>query len=100
ASFSGYVADSRAVARCSPARRTLVPIKIGGWGTGSVRGNAVGVRGGLLAPLYFELRQLGLDVLLGPAPADDLFAVAPQEIINRLDADADGAGGPVFVHVF
>src|ERR1700689_4082375 len=54
---------------------------------------------GLPAHLRFQRGQLGFDFFVGLALADDLFAVAPQEIIDGFDANSDGAGGLVLVQI-
>src|SRR5690349_17442279 len=44
----------------------------------------------------FQGHQLRLDVLRGFALPDDFFAIAPQEIVNCLNANLDRASGLVF----
>jgi hypothetical protein len=53
-----------------------------------------------LAPqLRFQQCQLGFDVLLGLALADDFLAVAAQEIVDRLDSNPDRTGWLVLVEI-
>src|SRR5271156_4536674 len=57
------------------------------------------LRCGLSAQFSLQGRELPLDVLLCFAPPDDFFAIPPQEIIDGLDANPDGAGGLVLVQI-
>src|SRR6185437_12830414 len=51
------------------------------------------------AELGFELLELGLDGRHLVLVADDVLAVALQEVADGLDADADRTGGLVLVDV-
>src|SRR5580700_4511507 len=52
-----------------------------------------------VSQLRFEGRELSLNILLGLALANDLFAITPQEIVDGFDADPDGAGRLVLVKI-
>ena len=43
--------------------------------------------------LRFERGQLGFDILRSFAFADDFLAIAAQEVVDRLDANADRTEG-------
>lgn len=53
----------------------------------------------LLTQLGFESGKLGFDILLRLALANDLFAIAAQEVVDGFDTDANGAGGLVLVEI-
>src|SRR5580704_5139327 len=53
----------------------------------------------LSAQFGFERGELRFDFLVCLALANDLFAVAAQEVIDGLDANSDGAGGLVLVEI-
>src|SRR5271154_5434705 len=53
----------------------------------------------LTAQLFFQGAQLRFDFLIGFALADDLVAVAPQEVIDGLDANPDRTGRLILVEI-
>jgi hypothetical protein len=55
---------------------------------------------GFTAQLRFERCQLGGNVLLSFALANDLLAITPEEIVDGFDSDLDRARRLIFVEIF
>jgi len=49
----------------------------------------VGLAIGLTAKRSFKDCQLGLNISLGSPTLDDVFAIAAEKVIDRLDSNAD-----------
>lgn len=53
----------------------------------------------LTAKRLFEYSQMRFDIAFDVAALEDVFTVAPEEVVDCLDTNADRAGGLVFVEI-